>query len=576
MRFRPAGIAVSRAGHVLVGACIGWAGCTGTIAPGVGDEGVSPGGGARAGSSAAIPGQGGAAGSFSEPLAPGQFSTSPGLRRLTQTEYVHAVTDLLGVSPERAALPRELVVHGHGQIAGAQRIGYDDSNKYLEAADAVAARAAAGLVTQAGCSGASAATCWRDFARNFLLRAFRAPPDAAVLDRYAGILTSTDMAAGATAQDRMATFLVAVLTSPHFLYRKEVGQPIAGKRDLRALSGYEVASRLSFLLWQSGPDTTLLEAAASGALDTPAGRTAQLQRMLEDPRARRGLRAFVSDWMALFDNPISRKATVVLEGTGPGFADDAQRAFDLLVDDVLSGPGAKLTDLLTAEHAFANAAVATVMGAQRSGAASDFTRVSLDTSARRGILTQPLVIAAHSKEQGASPFPIGAFIYENVLCEEVPPPPQVFPDIEDTTSSEQTLRQRLEAMTQGAACIGCHSRIGPPGFAFLPFDPVGRFSRNDAAGRPFDTTGRLLIEGQAPLPFDGAADLSAKLAQAPAAQRCLGTRMFRFAYGRFEAPAEASALRALQDGVVGTGVEVVRLLDRLVASADFSQVRVQP
>ncbi len=507
---------------------------------------------------------GGTGGSI-EVLDPGAFSTGPGLRRLTRTEYAHTVEDLLGFKPERAALPQELIVQSHSFIAGAQKVGYEDNEKYYALADKAATFAAPKLLSTLNCQ---TPACYSDFARAFLLKAFRAPPDASLVASYAGLLQDTK--AGDTVSERLETFLTVALTSPHFLYRKEIGTSAAGRS--RKLSEYEIASRLSYLVWQSAPDTALFEAAASGALATPARRLVELQRMLKDAKAARGLRAFSSDWMALFRNSIPEKVPAVLQNTDPNFANSAERGFDLLVDEVLTVGGGKFTDLLTADYVMADAAVAKVLGLKYSG--TGFMRLPLDTTSHRGLLTHPMVIGAHSKEGGASPFPIGKFIYENILCEVIPPPPAVFPNIEDVPDA-LSLRQRLENMTKDAPCNSCHTRIGPPGFAFLPFDPIARFSRNDASGTPFDTTGTLLLPDDSTMPFDGAADLTNKLAAQPSVQACIATRMFRFTHGRFEADADKAEIATLSDSARKNTTEVAELFAALVGGKTFSEVLVK-
>ena len=507
---------------------------------------------------------GGQGGSIETP-DPGEFSTGPGLRRLTRTEYAYTVEDLLGWKPERSAIPAELIVQSHSFIAGAQKVGYDDNEKYYNLADQAATFAAPRLMGGLNCQ---TPACYTDYTRAFLLKAFRAPPEDALVATYAGILQ--DAKAGDTATERLETFLTTTLTSPHFLYRKELGTAQSGRS--RTLDNYEVASRLSYLVWQSAPDAALFESAAAGKLLTPAGRLAELQRMLKDGKANRGLRSFSSDWMALFYNAIPKKDPAVLKDTDANLATSAERGFGLLVDEVLGGAGATFSDLLTADHVMADAALAKVLGLKHSG--TDFMRLPLDTTSHRGALTHPLVISAHSKEGGASPFPIGKFIYENVLCEVIPPPAMVFPKIEDVPEG-LSLRQRLENMTKDAPCSSCHVRIGPPGFAFLPFDPIARFSRNDLSGKPFDTTGTLLLPDETKMPFDGAADMASKLAAQPSVQSCIATRLFRFAQGRFESDADKTDLKAATDSAKRTATDVAQLLTALVGGKTFSEVLVK-
>ena len=539
--------------------------CTGNIDSSNAASGdtSSPKPGAKGGGSSA---QGGGAGAS----VPADVTAISELRRLTRAEYTNTVYDLLGVDLSADDRPRELVIQGHSEIAAGQKTGYEDSSQYLNLGDKVATSSAAKIDADMKCS---AAPCYRTWATAFLLRAFREPPTSAVVDRYMAMLSAP--AAGATQVERVASFLNAVLVSPHFLYRKELGTTaVSGDATSKNINAYHVASRLSYLVWQSMPDATLFAAAEKKTLLDPAVRKTELERMLKDKRAQKGLRAFVADWMGLFDNNLGKKAATVLAGTPSDLAQQAARAFDLLVDEVLTtGASPRFSDLLKTDQVFANAALASVLGVAATG--TDLQKVSLPSKDRVGILTNPMVIGAHSKESGASPFPMGKFVYENLLCEAIPPPPAAVPKVEDDAAMATTLRQKLESITKNQPCLSCHERIGPPGFSFLPFDPVGRFKNSDAKGRPYDTTGSLLFDGSPPMPFTSAADLSTKLAGRPEIQKCIARRMFRWAYGRFEADIDQSGLNTIESTSVASSAGVAQTLQQIVAAPNFGQVRVR-
>ena len=542
--------------------------CTGSVGSsnGAGADTSLPGSGGKGGGAAVAQGSGGGGGVS----APVDVTASSELRRLTRAEYTNTVYDLLGVDLSADDRPKELVIQGHSEIAAGQKIGYEDSSQYLNLGDKVASSAAAKIDADMKCADAA---CYKSWATGFLLRAFREPPAAALLDRYTAILSST--AAGATQVERVTAFLNALLVSPHFLYRKELGTTaVSGDATAKNMNAYHVASRLSYLVWQSMPDATLFAAAEKKTLLDPTVRKTELERMLKDKRAQKGLRAFVADWMGLFDNNLGKKATAVLTGTPSDLPQQAARAFDMLVDEVLTtGANPRFSDLLKTDQVFANAALSSVLGVTATG--TDLQKVQLPSKDRLGILTNPLVIAAHTKESGASPFPIGKFVYENLLCEQIPSPPASVPKVEEEAALATTLRQKLESITKDQPCASCHERIGPPGFAFLPFDPVGRFKNSDAKGRPYDTAGSLLFEGSAPMPFSSAADLSTKLAARPEIQKCISRRMFRWAYGRFEADIDEAGLKTIENTAVTSGTGVAETLQKIVSAPIFGQVRVR-
>lgn len=497
------------------------------------------------------------------PLEASAFTTSPGIRRLTTREYMHAVEDLTGVRPT-AQPPTELVVEGHGAIAGAQKVGYADVEGFFELGDAVAELAAPTWLEASACG--AGATCLEEWATGFLRRAFREPPDAETTGRYVSILT--DPEAGDDLDQRATTFLSVILSSPLFLYRREVGDPARRMGTTTPLTEYELAQRMSFLVWGSGPDDALLDAAARGELSDPARRTAQLERMLEDERARRGTRAFVADWMAVLHESIATKDASVLEGTDAQLPASARASLDATVDAVLGAPGAGFADLLSTDTFVVDARVAGLLDVDPPRGDALEPR-AIDTTQRAGILTHPLVVAAHSKESGASPFPIGAFVFGNVLCETIHAP-TVIPTLEDVELDESmTLRERLESQTTSPQCAFCHNRIGPPGFAFLTFDPLGRHSEADPAGRPFDTAGSIPV-GDDTLEFEHVAELSMKLAEHPETATCIARRLFRYTFGRFEAPGDADTLDTLSALAIEERTAAHTMLRAIVAHPDFA------
>jgi hypothetical protein len=198
----------------------------------------------------------------------------------------------------------------------------------------------------------------------------------------------------------------------------------------------------------------------------------------------------------------------------------------------------------------------------------------VDAAERVGILMHPFVLAAHTKESGASPFTMGKFVYENVLCNTIGAPavvPQIPEDAPGATG--QTYRQRLEAATSGSPCAACHVKIGPAGFAFLSFDPVGRYSATDKLGRLWDTSGTVPI-GDQQVSFKNAAQLAKALANQNKTAECVARRMFRWAFGHFETEADESFASALETSAIDSKTSVRALLQSIVRSEEFTYVRV--
>ena len=498
--------------------------------------------------------------------APAERSSSPGVRLLTQREFVNAVRDLLGVTLDRAQVPKEQLVEGHGHIARGQGVGLAEVERYYELGLLAAEEAVA--LMEPGCE-LDTPACATMVAEDVLQRAFRQPLAPDVLDGYLSILEAPE--AGETTRERLVSLIATALASPHFLYRRELGdEPVEGSDYVRWLTEHELASRLSFLVWQSGPDEALLDAARAGELHDPEARAEHLLRMLEDPRARVGQVGFAADWMGIgAGSTVADKDPEVLEGTSPQLPVLAEQSFERTVADVLFDEAGSFLGLLSTEQYWVEQQLAELLGLDPSG--DELEARPLDTSVRQGMLMHPVVLAAHTKESGASPFPVGEFVYENMLCQTIGPPLEL-PEVDTEPSEDQTLREQLETLTAAAECQACHTRIGPPGFAFLAFDPVGRYSAADGLGRPFDTSGSIPV-GEDMVGFESAAELSAALSVHPETARCVAHRLYRWTYGHFEAKDTAPYLEQLSEASISTEADLRELLSTIVRSDEFAQVR---
>jgi len=497
---------------------------------------------------------------------PSERESSPGVRLLSPRELQGSIRELLGVSLDRSLMPREQLVDGHGNIAWAQGAGLDDVERYYELGLAAAREAVPQM--EPGCD-LDTLECATAVAVGFFPRAFRGPVPAELQARYLAILD--DPAAGSAIPERLETLIATALSSPHFLYRRELGdEPVEGSAHVRWLTDHEIAARLSFLVWQSGPDQALLDAAAAGRLRDPQARLQQLQRLLDDERARVGQLGFAIDWLgAEHGGRIGGKDPEVLEGTSPALESLADRSLERTIQEVLFDGAGGFMALLGTERYWVEEQLAALLQLPPAGPALEPR--DLDPSIRRGLLMHPAVLAAHTKESGASPFPVGKFVYENVLCEVIGPPLEL-PEVDPVPPEDQTLREQLEALTAAPECQACHVKIGPPGFAFLPFDPIGRHSAVDGLGRPYDTTGTIPV-ADTTVEFESAAQLAAALAEHDHTARCVARRLYRWTYGHFEGLDAAPHVEELVDASIATAADMRELLSALVVSDAFAQVR---
>jgi hypothetical protein len=302
----------------------------------------------------------------------------------------------------------------------------------------------------------------------------------------------------------------------------------------------ELASRLSFFLWSSIPDDELLAVAAAGELQEPRTLERQVRRMLADSRSRALVENFAGQWLKLreLDDALPQD---------PGFDPSLRAAFrretELLFEHLL-GSDRSVVELLDARYTFLDERVARHYGID-GVRGSYFRRVELPAdSPRRGLLGHGSILTATSVADRTSPVVRGAWIVENLLGAEVPPPPPgVEADLSGARSPAEaiTLRQRMEAHRTDPVCASCHQLIDPFGFALERFDLIGRW-RDEDAGEPVDASA-VLVDGTA---IDGPADLrTALLDRSDAFVTAFTEKLLTYALGRILEPHDRPAVRRI-------------------------------
>jgi hypothetical protein len=318
--------------------------------------------------------------------------------------------------------------------------------------------------------------------------------------------------------------LMAVLVSPHFLFRGEIQSNPDNPHESHRVSEYALASRLSYFLWSTMPDDELFRLASHGRLRRNLA--GQVKRMLVDPKSRALVDNFAGQWMQL------RTLDIVSpdEKLFPGFDAPLRAAFrretESLFEHVLR-KDRPITEFLTADYTFVNEPLARHYGI--SGVhGPDFVRVSLQGTGRSGVLTHASVLTLTSNPNRTSPVKRGKWILENILASPPPPPPPGVPALE-SKETHGTLRQRMDAHRDNAMCASCHSKMDPLGFAFEHFDAVGRFREKDG-DEVVDTRGEL-VSGER---FADHVELSRVLSDSRQADfvRCVSEKMLTYALGR--------------------------------------------
>lgn len=426
---------------------------------------------------------------------------------------------------------------------------------YMRAAGTVAQLALDTRDTWQPCDPHGDGACAQTFAADLGLRVFRRPLQDAERHRYADI----------AAADGASLALEAMLVSPSFLYRSEIGEPDG---DRFRLTGHEIATSLAYTLTGSTPDDALLAAAGAGELETPAGIEAHARRLLDDPRARDTLGRFAAQWLGVEQiATVDKNAQLFPMMNAPlraSMLEETRRFVEYVAFD---GTG-RYDELLTADYSFVDARLAALYDMQPP-AGQGLKRAELPAD-RAGLLGHASVLGSYAYSDQSSPVRRGLFVRRRILCQELPEPPPDAGSVPEI-DPDATTRERFDQHSSDPACAGCHVLIDPVGFGFEHFDAVGAFRAEDA-GEPVDASGiATAVGGIDPddEAFDGVVELGALLATSPEAPACLARQYFRFAHGRLETEDDSCAVEALADAFATADHDLVELFVATLTAGEF-------
>jgi hypothetical protein len=493
-----------------------------------------------------------------------QPGSSP-IRRLTRTEYNNTVRDLLGdTSGPADDFVAEEVSLGFDNQGAALVVSRLLAEQYMSAAEAISARATRDLGALVPCGAMDDDdACAFAFIRRFAKRAFRRPVAADTEDRLRRLFEfgrdEYDFETG------IQLVIQAVLQAPQFLYRVEVGLPNPVAPGVVRLDAYEMASRLSYMLWNTMPDEELFAAADADQLDTPARIALQARRMLDDPRARRAVANFHVQWLGLRD--IASTTKTAYPRFDPAYLDLWKRETEAFLDHVVFDGEGDLATLFNAPYSMQNQELAAFYGV-RGPKGDAFERVELDPAQRAGFLTHASILAVTSKPDQTSPIHRGKFVRERLLCQSLPPPPNNIVIVAPDLDPDLTTRERFAQHAEDAFCAGCHRLMDPIGFGFEHYDGIGSY-RSRENGLPIDASGEILGSRDADGPFDGAIELAEKLAESDQVRECVATQWFRFAYGRGEQEEDRCAMAEVQAAFAASGYDIRSLLVALTQTEAF-------
>lgn len=397
-------------------------------------------------------------------------------------------------------------------------------------------------------------------------RAWRRPLEAAELDALVTLFGAgpTFYAAQPARLAGARVVLEALLQSPYFLYRVELSDTAAGA--VTALTAPELANRLSYALWQSMPDEALLDAAESGALLTADGYLAQVTRLLADPKARDAVRTFHAQLLGQSKYADITRSLTLFPEFSLALRDSMRLEQDALVEDVVFTQQGGLAALLTTPATFVDAPLAKVY--RLDGTFDELTRVTFDDGQRAGLFTQVGFLAANASSTQSDPIHRGVTLNHQVLCANLPAPPNNVPPLPADDGSQKTLRTRITEFTGAGTCgAGCHgTMINPIGFAYEHYDALGRWRDTDN-GLPVDAKDSYSFQGQV-RSYDGALQLAQTMAAEPMAHGCYAQHWVEFLGGRGLAASDEALIKRL-GARSHEGLPVTKLLELAVQSTTF-------
>ncbi len=480
------------------------------------------------------------------------------MRLLTRYEYDNTLSDLFGVTVAQAqAFPTENLSNGFENNAWAHSVNPLLLSRYGESAEAVSAQVLADAGARARlipCEPmGQEAACAEQTLRAFLPRAFRRPITDEELQHNLSLFAKALPEHGF--DGAMAHVIEAVLQSPQLLYRLELTETSAmseppqdggmNDQDFELIGPYEMASRLSYFLWASMPDDALLEAAASGELNTPAQLQAQVARMLDDARARRMVQQFHRQWLHTDTIDSLVKSTQYYPEYTRDLNGDWRVSLEAFIDYAYWDAGT-FDALMTSPAIFLTPALAPIYGVEVPAETGGVFRHDAPAGERAGLLTQPGLMALLANPNQGSPIFRGIFVRERVLCQVIPPPPNDVEIAPPDPDPNATTREIFAQHTADDQCAGCHALIDPIGFGFENYDGVGRY-RVREHNLPVDATGSLQGSGDpsADGDFIGGVGLAERLAGGEAVQQCLARQWFQLAMGRPHDASDKPSLDAI-------------------------------
>jgi hypothetical protein len=492
------------------------------------------------------------------------------LRRLTGAQFDNTVRDLLGVEGNYSAdfTPDERVGPFTSNVSAP--VSELQVELYMAASESIAEEAVASMTTLLPCDPAAMGddACAEEFFADFVPRAYRRPLEAGELDKVMSVYNAGKAEGDFANGVRVA--IAAVLQSPYFLYHVEFGNEGQTAPDgvTVALTDYEMASRLSYFLWNTMPDDDLFAAAEAGDLTDATALAALVDEMIADPRTEEAISSFHTQWLGVDQMALIEKDPGLFPDYDSDLAVTMQQDVEEFAKHVIIEGDAKIQTLLTANYTVSDdPELLALYGVTLPAGHQSGDPIALPATERAGLLTTPAVLTRQAHADQTSPIYRGILVRQNFFCQPLPPPPADVDNVAPDPDPNATTRERFSEHTANPECAGCHSLIDPIGFGLENYDAVGAF-RTEEGTLPIDASGELNatdIDGT----FDGGVELANLLADSQQVHECVAKQWFRFAVGRGETSEDQCSLDHLYESLADSDNDVRVLLREIVMSDGF-------
>lgn len=513
-----------------------------------------------------------------KPLSENAMSSQ--LARLTHQQYVNTMRDLFNGLADDAALPKRKDLADELKEGSFSNnvLGQQGSDAITQAREAavltVTGAAIKDLPKLMGCQAKDTAAevgCLETFVENFGLRVWRRPVTSDERGALKGLFTEARKAL--EFPDSVRTVLGAMLESPQFLYRIQEGTGDAVEGQGKRLSDYEMASNLSYLLWDTMPDNDLFASAKKGELNTAAQIEKQARRMLDDGRARENILQFQREWMHVERLETQQRHDVkdksVFPNYGQAQSDAVRKGFEAFLEDSFWEGDHSLKRLFTSTKGFVNDDSAEIYGVNKPGK-SELVAVDLDAKQRKGVMTQPFMMAGWSSDKAQSAILRGAFVMETLLCAPSPPPPmdveRKFVAVPDRNAV--TMRQVVEMTVEQGSCKGCHQFIDGFGFLFENYDGIGAYQtkeRNLDIDASNEVIGTLDLDKR----YENGVQFAEALGKSEQTAQCAVQHFYEFATARLPVAEDGCMIAPLTDSFLKNGTDMQQLVIDVIKSPAF-------